>query len=374
MNKKYSNTYKRRKKLKYKNIAAALAILLLIIVVICASCSASKKNKDDKTDDKNGVVSGDQSGAPDTLPPLPEEEEDDGLNLTSDPTQQSSYLFDYVTKGEDDLGKGRLVLVNNNIEFLGTVGEAELVVVREKKNSAYQVKDYSVLIRPDAMEALNKMLLDFNTATGNSSVMVKSGHRTLEYQQGLYDDELESTGAVSSTLVAKAGYSEHHTGYVIDFTTYNGEYYKEFDGTGDYAWIMDNCHRYGYINRYPAGKEKLTLIDNEPWHFRYVGTPHAKVMKDYDYCLEEYISFLKNYTLSTGFLLAEDETGKYIIYYCPLTDPENTAVYVPFKPDGKTPYPYEISGNNLNGFIVTVKIEDAVASADVPGGNTEPAE
>ena len=129
---------------------------------------------------------------------------------------------------------------------------------------------------------------------------------------------------------------------------------------------MNNCWRYAFVNRYPAGKEALTFIDNEPWHFRYVGIPHAEIMKDYDFCLEEYISFIKNYTIDTSFLLKELDNGaRYIIYYVPLTDSESTAIYIPLMPDGVTPYPYEISGNNVDGFIVTVTLDEGTQSAGV---------
>ena len=86
------------------------------------------------------------------------------MSLTDDPTKQSSYIFDFVNVTSADLGKGDLVLVNNNIKFLGTITEDDLVVVREMKNQAYSVKDYTVLVRPQAMDALNTMLLDFYNA------------------------------------------------------------------------------------------------------------------------------------------------------------------------------------------------------------------
>lgn len=360
MDRKYSSSRKKRVKIKYKNVAIALAVLLLIIVLIYSACSAGNDEpKDNTTPDVTG-----NEQPPEVTNPV--EEETPGVSLTDDPTKQSSYIFDFVNVTSADLGKGDLVLVNNNIKFLGTVTEDDLVVVREMKNQAYSVKDYTVLIRPQAMDALNSMLLDFYNATGNDDIMVRSGHRTLEYQQGLYDDELAATGAVSSSLVAMPGYSEHHTGLAVDFTTYDGEYYTDFDGTGDYEWIMNNCWRYGFVNRYPAGKEALTFIDNEPWHFRYVGIPHAEIMKDYDFCLEEYISFIKNYTIDTSFLLKELDNGaRYIIYYVPLADSESTAIYIPLMPDGVTPYPYEISGNNVDGFIVTVTLDEGTQSAGV---------
>ncbi len=355
----YLTFKKKASRIRYGNLALLLAILLLIIAVICVSCSATKKSDDKKND--NDTTVDPNTGASITTDVNAGEngETDPEASTTSDPTQQSSYLFTSVTVSEDDLGTGHLVLVNNNIKLLTEVNEDELVTVREYKNSAYWVKDYSVLVLPDTMDALNEMLLAFYNATGNSNVMVRSGYRSFAYQQELYDEEISSTGENSSTLVAMAGYSEHHTGYAVDFTTYNGSSYSDFDGTGDYEWIMDNCYKYGFINRYPEGKESLTLIDNEPWHFRYVGIPHAKVMYDYDMCLEEYISFLKNYTIDSGFLYVEDDDGaEYIIYYVPLSDPDSTTIYIPLMDDGITAYPYEISGNNVDGFIVTVTLKE----------------
>lgn len=361
----YLTFKKKASRIRYGNLALLLAILILIIAVICVSCSATKKS-DDKTNDNTTVdpntgesVTSDVTAGEDVTDPE--------ASAASDPTQQSSYLFTSVTVSEDDLGTGHLVLVNNNIKLLTEVNEDELVTVREYKNSAYWVKDYSVLVLPDTMDALNEMLLAFYNATGNGNVMVRSGYRSFAYQQELYDDEISSTGEDSSTLVAMAGYSEHHTGYAVDFTTYNGSSYSDFDGTGDYEWIMENCYKYGFINRYPEGKESLTLIDNEPWHFRYVGIPHAKVMYDYDMCLEEYISFIKNYTIDSGFLYVQDDDGaEYLIYYVPLSDPDSTTIYVPLMDDGVTAYPYEISGNNVDGFIITVTLKEGtgVVSTD----------
>lgn len=340
-----------RSRIKYKNLALILAVILLITVLICASCGHK---------DNSGIKDTDPINDPSIPTPVePPENDTQDPDKPLDPADQKSYLFDYVTKNNTDLGVGTLVLVNNNIKFMGQVNEDELLVIRTNKNSAYWVKDYTVTVLPETMSALNNMLLDFSIATNNTSVMVRSGYRSLETQQQLYDDELKQTGADSSTLVAMPGYSEHHTGLVVDFTTYENKVYKDFDGTGDYKWIMDNCDKYGFVNRYPKGKEKLTLIDNEPWHFRYVGVPHASIMKDYDLCLEEYISFIKNYTIDTGFLLKETENGaKYIVYYIPASNTDETNIYYPLKPDGVTPYPYEISGNNVDGFIVTVTLEE----------------
>lgn len=369
----YSKNTKRRLRPKYKNIAVILAALLLIISGTSYALSSSR-TAPPPADDTLEQDGGSQLPSVE-LPSLPEEEPVDVDPAETDPTNQNSYYFDFVSMTEADLGTGELVLVNNMIKFRGSVNEEELLVVRDNKNSSYMVSDRNVKLLPSAMSALNEMLGDFFAATGNNGVMARSGYRTVEYQQELYEDDLASSGASSSTLVAMPGYSEHHTGLVVDFTTYNSQTdsYREFDGTGDFAWIMENCHRYGFINRYPEGKEKLTLIDNEPWHFRYVGIPHASIMKDYDFCLEEYIDFIKNYTIDSGFLLKDTDDGaRYIVYYVPLSSGETTAVYHPKKHGSDEFYPYSISGNNVDGFIVTVQLREPSQPA-VPDNTVEAA-
>lgn len=348
---------KRRYKIKYNNVALLLAVFLMLILLIGKGCSAIFSHKDDepKKQPDTPIVSGDQPQG--EIP-----------NAATDPTKQNYYHFTTLTREKSDIGEGTLVLVNNNIAYTGKLVDSDLVTVREMKNKAYSVKDYSVKLLPVAMDALNDMLLDFYNVTSNDGVHVNAGHRTVEYQQELYADELKQTGQESSTLVAKPGYSEHHTGLVVDFTTYQNGKYIKYDGTGDFEWINLNCYKYGYINRYPLGKESLTLIDNEPWHFRYVGVPHATVMQQRNLCLEEYIDFIKNYTISTGFLEVTTADGsRYMIYFTPDSGKDTTKIYIPVTgPEPGAPtYPYEISGNNVDGWIVTFLYEKGAGVPDV---------
>ena len=81
-----------------------------------------------------------------------------------------------------------------------------------------------------------------------------------------------------------AGYSEHQTGLAVDFYI-RGSNFEDYEG---YQWMLDNIHNYGFILRYPAGKEFLTGFPSEPKHFRFVGVEAAKIMHDYEWTLEEY--------------------------------------------------------------------------------------
>lgn len=67
----------------------------------------------------------------------------------------------------------------------------------------------------------------------------------------------------------------------------------DFRETKAYTWLQEHAAEYGFVERYPKGKESITGIDYEPWHYRYVGKEHAQRMNELNMCLEEYVAFLK---------------------------------------------------------------------------------
>jgi D-alanyl-D-alanine carboxypeptidase len=176
-----------------------------------------------------------------------------------------------------------------------------------------------------------------------SDIYVKSGYRMI-YEQGiLYNSELEETGLKSSNKIAKPGSSEHHTGYALDLGIYGGEY----TGKGVYKWINDSCYRYGFIIRYKDNKSDITGFQSEPWHFRYIGIPHAYAMEVNGLCFEEYIKLIKKFTPQRPFTINAEMGRQYQVYYVKAQD---TEVDIPVPKN----FEYSISGNNIDGFIVTV--------------------
>jgi len=97
--------------------------------------------------------------------------------------------------------------------------------------------------------------------------------------------------------------------------------------------------------RYDSAKEALTGIANEPWHFRYVGVPHATQMAKLDLCMEEYVDYLKDFTFEGERLTISCDDGTYEVWYA-----EGTEVYLPESGE------YQVSGNNVDGVIVTCKV------------------
>jgi LAS superfamily LD-carboxypeptidase LdcB len=102
------------------------------------------------------------------------------------------------------------------------------------------------------------------------------------------DDETKA-----SRIVARAGESEHQTGLAVDITDHFYTPYTSEDINSDMlAWLVEHCAEYGFIQRYPAGKENITGY-REPYHFRYVGKDAAAFIADNDLCLEEFLAMYK---------------------------------------------------------------------------------
>lgn len=262
-------------------------------------------------------------------------------------------LYTYEAMFASDVHKGPLMLVNKSVKLEEDPAENQLVSVYTEKNERLHVKDTTVMLQKEAMDALNAMAEGFYQETGHSDLLVLSGFRSKVYQKELYDADLKKTGLTTSTLVAEPGCSEHQTGYAFDFSIFSSTSVSGFDGTGDYAWITKHCAEYGFILRYAEDKTSQTGFSAEPWHFRYVGEPHAVYMMQNHLCLEEYMELLEQYTYDGEHLEITDAKGNvYETFLSPLTAEDAAAVVeVPIPANGED---YTCSGNNKNGFIVTV--------------------
>ncbi|MCZ0853009.1 D-alanyl-D-alanine carboxypeptidase family protein, partial [Brevibacillus laterosporus] len=107
--------------------------------------------------------------------------------------------------------------------------------------------------------------------------------------------------------------------------------------------IEENSWKYGFILRYPLDKTDVTGIQYEPWHIRYVGLPHSAIMQEMNLALEEYLDYLKE----EKSISVSVDGKKYTISYYPISQNETIKVEVPANEQ------YEISGNNIDGVIVT---------------------
>lgn len=152
-------------------------------------------------------------------------------------------------------------------------------------------------MRREAAEALDAMLSDAQAA--GFSITVTSAYRSREYQKRLFDDAVESYLArgmspkealrLTKRYHAAPGESEHESGLAADIHHLSCATLA-FADTAEYRWLTENAHRYGFILRYPEGKESITGIAFEPWHFRYVGREAAEEIYSSGLCLEEFLS------------------------------------------------------------------------------------
>ena len=147
----------------------------------------------------------------------------------------------------------------------------------------------SITLRAQAAEAIRVM---FDAAAEEGiSLMIGSGYRSYEYQKNLYNNYVERDGErQASRYSAKPGMSEHQTGLAVDLSGSNGEcYLKEcFKETEEGFWLKDNAWKYGFILRYPEGKEDITGYIFEPWHYRYFGIEEAAKIQESGLTVEEY--------------------------------------------------------------------------------------
>ena len=244
-----------------------------------------------------------------------------------------SYVGLNATKS--DIRSGDLILVNKNapISFEDNSELATLV-----SGKGYGLKDNTLRANPKALTAFDSMMAALNENVEKSDVVVMTAHRTKEYQDGLANG-------------TPGGCSDFHTG--MSFELKDGDTYdKGYDNLNKvdkYGWLYENAHKYGFVVRYPDDTDAksfsmITGVDQYAYVFRYVGIAHATYMYENNLCLEEYLELLRTtHKHGNSLKIGSD----YEVYYTESTG-DNTEVQVP------TDYLYDLSGDNMNGFIVTV--------------------
>ena len=136
------------------------------------------------------------------------------------------------------------------------------------------------------------------------SLLVISSFRLHSRQVTLFQNQLKKVKAnnpqlseqaaidKAATVVAYPGSSEHELGLAVDFNSVE----ETFENTKQFAWLQAHAAEYGFVMRYPKSKQGITGVIYEPWHYRYVGKDHAAKMNQLGYCLEEYVTYLKQQT------------------------------------------------------------------------------
>ncbi|WP_016838325.1 M15 family metallopeptidase [Ureibacillus thermosphaericus] len=156
-------------------------------------------------------------------------------------------------------------------------------------------KDYAPGENVEARAAFELMAQEAKTL--GFELVAFSTYRSYEYQELLYNKYVERDGKENADRYsARPGYSEHQTGLAFDIGEKGREdlWLTEAFGQSEAGkWLAENAHRYGFILRYPKGKEHITGYMYESWHFRYLGVELATKVKDSGLTLEEYLGIDK---------------------------------------------------------------------------------
>jgi len=154
----------------------------------------------------------------------------------------------------------------------------------------YKKTDGRVLfLTEEAQEQFDKMRAD--AAKAGISIYIVSGYRSYAIQKQIYNNYKRQDPNGADTYSARPGHSEHQTGLAADLNTAWAA--SRFENTKEYAWLVENAHKYGFILRYPKGKEWITGYIYEPWHWRYVGVKTAEKIKDLDITYDEYYAIYR---------------------------------------------------------------------------------
>ena len=159
-------------------------------------------------------------------------------------------------------------------------------------NKTYALpSNYNPGVNSAAQSAFNTMAAD--AAKQGINLYIVSGFRSYSSQASIYNNYVARDGkAAADRYSARPGHSEHQTGLAFDVNSLS----QSFENTAEGRWLAANCHKYGFIIRYPKGKESVTGYMYEPWHIRYLGTSTAAAVHNSGLTLEEYLGINSYYT------------------------------------------------------------------------------
>lgn len=282
------------KELKVKVALIAVSVMLL------AACTNNEKNAE-----KNNISFGNKQNEP-KITDVAEDDKDKETEETdskdesadtdenkteeaeSDDETEKEEANDRMPNEENVYDQSNILAIVNRGETLDpTYVPRDLVTIEVPYVSDIPMVNQ---LRKEASDALTKL---FDDASKNGyTLYAVSGYRSYDYQAEFYDNYVLSHGEeVARMFSAPAGASEHQTGLAMDVSSEEVVYQlvDTFGNTDDGVWVNDNAHRFGFIIRYPYGKDHITGYMYEPWHLRYVGTDLSYELYESGLTYEEYL-------------------------------------------------------------------------------------
>lgn len=252
-----------------RNRTVAVILLLAIILIIVRGCS---KSDTEKNKDSSSSVS------------------------ESTPTVKTDVKSAEKTSDKPEPAVEHEIKQMNGMTFVDDI----LIV-----NKTYSLPaDYDPGTSSVAQNAFDNMAAD--AMNDGIYLFVNSGYRSYQEQVQLYTMYASERGIEEADKVSsRPGHSEHQTGLTFDVNTTE----FAFADTAEAKWLAEHCCEYGFIIRYPEGKEDITGYEYEPWHIRYVGEEQAKTITESGLCLEEYLDITSDYKYA-------DDTEHFADYGC----------------------------------------------------------
>ncbi|MGD2276290.1 VanY-A/VanY-F/VanY-M family D-Ala-D-Ala carboxypeptidase [Bacillus wiedmannii] len=236
---------------------------------------------------------------------------------------------------KEQIYQGDLLLINSTYPIRQESVKSDIVKLSNHNEliSGYEVLNRDIYLSKGIGQKFSEMVNDA-VKEGVSQFCINSGYRDFDEQSVLYQE-------MGADYALPAGYSEHNSGLSLDV----GSKLTKMDRTPEGKWIEKNAWKYGFILRYPSDKTDVTGIQYEPWHIHYVGLPHSAIIQEMDLVLEEYLDYLKE----EESVSVSIDGQKYKISYYPISQNETIDVEIPVDAH------YEISGDNIDGVIVTTR-------------------
>lgn len=278
----------RRKKRKLKKKVKVILIIFLIIILvggILIFMLPINKNKTLKSENKKVKTTEEKT-----------KKVNNEEKLKNAPNNSTEFIA--LGDGEYKTNNDYKIKVENGIASV----EGNIIVnktyslpkdFKPTNPSANVDKDWAIeMIDADAMKAFKEMQSDAQSIGLN--IYISSGYRGYKSQENLYNNYVSQDGKeAADTYSARPGHSEHQSGLCFDLNSVN----DSFTATDEGKWVNNNAHLYGFVIRFPKGKEKETGYQYESWHLRYVGKELAKKL----YNNGNWISLEEYYGLSSSY-------------------------------------------------------------------------
>ncbi len=293
----YVRTYTRKggRRRRPTNRGGMIAIVVLCLIIAALVLTLVIKMVSRNEDKPESITTTAASGVTTTLPDGTAGGTQEGT--TAAPTTQPAVITGEIENGalkiKVDDEKWMLTLVNKYY----TIGEDYTPPELVKLSGSDGASGGNGKLDARAAEYFEKMYAQCLEDTGVILNTV-SAYRTYEYQDGLYQRQVEREIArglsedaakiKAATIVARPGTSDHNLGLAIDI----GRITDDFENSKGYKWLDQHAHEYGFVLRYPKDKQDITHVIYEPWHWRYVGVEAAKEMKESGQVLEEYLGMV----------------------------------------------------------------------------------